>query len=52
MLSKEECKNTMLKMHNDGINLIIHKFSDDLNTLQDKLEIIKSNTNGLYHDPF
>lgn len=34
------------------INLIIHKFSDDLDILQEKLEIIKSNTNGLYHDPF
>jgi hypothetical protein len=36
----------------NGINLIIHKFSDDLSILQDKLGIIKSNTSGLYHDPF
>ena len=35
-----------------GINLIIHKFSDDLTTLQEKLEKIKSNTSGLYHDPY
>lgn len=34
-----------------GINLIIHKYSDELTTLEKKLLFVKNNPKGLYHDP-